>query len=150
MSRIFTGSFRDSAGSERSFRVEAETHEQAEAYLAAIASTGVIDGELVDDGWLSAKPRPVISHASICGSLSGYVEAVDPHTGSAIRNVVEASAAEGWVMVRSRGADGSTTVECQRRPVALVPVVSPPAWFWERAINGDYEDTGVRVTWGAL
>lgn len=48
--RTFTGSFRDRTGATRVLRLEAEDHDQAEAFLADLIAWGArIDGELIDE-----------------------------------------------------------------------------------------------------
>lgn len=48
--RTYTGSFRDRSGAFRVFRLEAEDHAQAEAFLADLIASGArIDGELIDE-----------------------------------------------------------------------------------------------------
>lgn len=49
--RTYTGSFRDSSGALRVFRLEAEDHDQAETFLADLIASGArIEGELIDEG----------------------------------------------------------------------------------------------------
>jgi len=49
--RTYTGSFRDSSGASRVFRLEAEDHDQAEGFLRDLIASGArIDGELMDEG----------------------------------------------------------------------------------------------------
>jgi hypothetical protein len=49
--QTYTGHFRDRTGATRVFRLEAETHDQAEAFLRDLIASGArIDGQLIDEG----------------------------------------------------------------------------------------------------